>query len=97
MLAFLTVLTAKGWTEDFKILRQRAEEGDAEAQYMLGDRYLNGEGVTQDASEAVKWLRKAAEQGNDEAQFALGLTYFKGMGVSQDYAEAAKWLRKAAE
>jgi len=40
-----------------------AEQGDAEAQYNLGVRYANGEGVPEDYKEAVKWFRKAAEQG----------------------------------
>jgi len=44
-------------------LRKAAEQGDAEAQYNLGVRYANGEGVPEDYKEAVKWFRKAAEQG----------------------------------
>ena len=43
--------------------RKAAEQGDADAQCMLGVAYENGRGVKQDASEAVWWYRKAAEQG----------------------------------
>ena len=78
-------------------LLERAEMGDAEAQYNLGDTYANGIGVTKDDEEAVKWYRKAAEQGHAEAQFSLGLMYAFGEGVAKDLEEAVKWYRKAAE
>ena len=32
--------------------------------------YYNGQGVTQDDSEAVRWLRKAAEQGDANVKTA---------------------------
>ncbi len=44
-------------------LGQRAEEGDAAAQYMLGLSYLGGSGIEQNYAEAAKWLRLAALQG----------------------------------
>ena len=42
-------------------LRTRAERGDVVAQLLLGDMYDNGEGVAQDAVEAVRWYRLAAD------------------------------------
>ncbi len=77
--------------------RPLAEQGNANAQFMLGLMYYKGGGVPQDHARAVKWYRKAAAQGVAEAQFNLGLIYAHGRGVPQDYAEAAKWYRKAAE
>ncbi|MCD7722112.1 MAG: hypothetical protein LUI09_07790 [Prevotellaceae bacterium] len=77
-------------------LRRDAEQGDAEAQYALGFRYYNGDGVTQSYSEAVKWFTKAAAQGEDMAQFVLGGCYVGGYGVAQDVEEGVKWWRKAA-
>ena len=44
-------------------LRARAERGDAEAQFMLGERHFLGKGVPQNEREAAKWYRLAAEQG----------------------------------
>jgi len=41
-------------------IRASAEQGDADAQALLGAMYFNGKGVTQDYKEAVKWYRKAA-------------------------------------
>ena len=90
--------TARG---DFKkaveIIRPLAGQGNASAQYSLGDMYIYGAGVPQDFAEAVKWYRKAAEQGNARAQHDLGFMYDQGRGVPQDYTEAVKWYRKAAE
>ena len=40
-----------------------AEQGHASAQFNLGNRYANGEGVPQDYAVAMKWYRLAAEQG----------------------------------
>lgn len=48
-------------------LRQRAEKGNTKAQNNLGSMYLQGRGVGQNYSEAMKWYRKAAEQGLDVA------------------------------
>jgi TPR repeat protein len=44
-------------------LRPLAEQGDAKAQFALGNLYYFGQGTLQDYVEAVKWFRKAAEQG----------------------------------
>ncbi|MDP2786498.1 MAG: caspase family protein [Pseudomonadota bacterium] len=74
-----------------------AKQGDAKAQYNLGNMYNEGLGVRKDATEAVKWYRKAAEQGNAEAQYNLGIMYTNGRGVRQDATEAVDWYRKAAE
>ena len=80
-----------------ELLRSRAEQGNAQAQFNLGLRYAMGQGVPQDAQEAVKWYRKAAEQGDAQGQISLGVMYRSGVGVPQDYQEALKWYRKAAD
>ena len=54
-------------------LRLAAEQGHADAQNYLGDRYWTGEGVPQDYAEAVHWYRLAAYQGVAEAQYFLGV------------------------
>ena len=79
-------------------LLERAERGDVEAQFALGELRWDGtEDLAKDRAEAFQWYRKAAEQGYAEAQNNLGLAYFYGEGVTKDYAEAVKWLRKAVE
>ena len=77
-------------------LRQRAEQGDVNAQYNLGDMYENRRGVPQDYREAVRWYRAAADQGHSEAQNYLGFMYQEGRGVAQDHVQAYLWFDLAA-
>ena len=73
-----------------------AEQGTADAQTRLGNRYYYGDGVEQDYQKAVEWYTRAAEQGNTEAQTWLGNRYYYGDGVEQDYQKAAEWFTRAA-
>ena len=77
--------------------QEKAEQGDANAQFMLGNMYRQGKGVSQDYKQAVSWYRKAADQGLAKAQLMLGVMYYEGRGVTQDYKQAVSWYRKAAE
>jgi TPR repeat protein len=83
--------------KQFLEIKPKAEQGNAQAQSLLGIFYYKGISVEKDCAEAVKWFRKAAEQGNAQAQSLLGLNYYQGTGVEKDYAEALRWYRKAAE
>jgi len=80
-----------------KNIVKHAEQGNANAQNLVGEMYFLGKGVKQDYQEAAKWYRKAAEQGDANAQYNLGFMYENGQGVIQDRKEAAKWYRMAAE
>jgi hypothetical protein len=66
-------------------------------QNTLGVRYLDGDGVAADKTEAVKWFRKAAEQGLAEAQYNLALWSARGEGTVKDMTAAVRWHRRAAE
>ena len=50
-----------------------AEQGNAEAQVLLGKMYLTGRGVLKDPHAAVKWSKAAAEQGNNQAIYEQDL------------------------
>lgn len=78
-------------------LRLPAEQGNPDAQNILGTMYSKGQGVPRDYGEALNWRRLAAEQRNAQAQFNLGFMFEKGQGVARDYAGALKWYRRAAE
>ena len=74
-----------------------AKAGNARAQMLVADCYLNGtNGVKKNYKEAVKWYRLAAEQGVAEAQFNLGVCYYFGEGVAKNKATAIRWWKKAA-
>lgn len=77
-------------------LTARAESGDADAQWLLGDRYQRGIDVEQDYTAAAEWYRKASGQGHAAAQYRLGLLYLTGQGVEPDRVRAETLLREAA-
>ena len=77
--------------------QQKADQGDADAQYRLGIAYDFGQGVPQDDSEAVTWYRQAADQGHAAAQYNLALMYRNGEGVPEDDTEAVARYRQAAD
>lgn len=54
-------------------LRQRAEAGDADAQFELGGIFDRADGVPRNLPAAVAWYERAALQGHAGARFALGL------------------------
>ena len=78
-------------------LLEQAEQGDAQAQYEVGRRFWNGDGVDQDHKQAADWFDRAARQGLAAAQCALGLCYERGDGVEQDMWQAAAWYQWAAQ
>jgi hypothetical protein len=81
----------------FGLLKPLAEDGNAEAQAIIGLMYALGQGVIQDSDEAVKWYRRAAEQGNADAQFNLAVIYYLGAGVEPNDKAAVKWYGLAAD
>lgn len=95
------LMPAKGATNELSAyhleLLEKAEKGDAEAQYKLGKIYHEGEGVAQDYEQAFNWYSNAAKQGHTDAQYRLGLMYDKGEGVDQDYTLAAEWYIKSTD
>ena len=78
-------------------LRQAAERGEASAQFIVATRYLDGEGVAQDVTQAAHWYQKAALAGLAPAQYRLATLFERGRGVPQDAATALVWYQRAAE
>ena len=72
-------------------LRKLADRGDADAQWQMGVRYHNGEGVPRDDAQAMQWFLRAAEQGHVIAQATLGAYYWAGRGVPQDLSKSYFW------
>ena len=78
-------------------LKSRAESGDAQAQYDLGSRYIDGLSVARDPKLATQWLEKAASQGLAPAQYRLGSLYRDGKGLRNDSKLAYSWFKRSAE
>lgn len=93
----LAAMQRGDYDEALREWRPSAEQGNASAQYNLGQLYREGLGVTQDYKEAEKWYRKAAQQGFRDAHYNLGFMYYEGYGVPQNYKEAMRWYLRAAE
>ena len=90
---------------DIQCVRNAAERGDVDAQFILGECYYKGEGVKQDYEQAAYWYRKSALQSANSAQrnFASPngdnvdakknnkqFEYKNGVGVKQEYMKTAK-------
>lgn len=56
--------------EETAHLLKLAEQGDANAQFKVGQMYEKGIGVTKDISEAQQWYQKASEQNYPKARLA---------------------------
>ena len=69
-----------------------AEQGHAEAQYLLSTMLDAGQGSTRDEAAAGLWERKAAEQGHAYAQANLSFRYYS----AHEFAEAFNWCERAA-
>lgn len=76
-------------------IRLRAYKGDAEAQYLMGMYYLNGDGVDSNPEIAVHWLRLSAMQDYRPAQRQLAECYSLGVGVGANDDAAYYWYEKA--
>lgn len=61
----------QGHTQPQVNLRTMAENGYAEAQYNLGKMLAQGQGISQDLTEAAHWLQAAAAQGHVDAKIWL--------------------------
>ena len=89
---------ANAQVKDINSVREKAKNGDAQSQYLLGWCYGTGNaGLSQDYNMAATWLEKSAAQGYEAAQYFLGWCYYYGRGVNKDYSQAVYWYEKAAK
>ena len=94
---FLVPFLAFAQAPDLKALKARAEKGDAEAQYILGELHTNGGSAALNFIEAFHWSGKAAAQGHVKAQYRQAALYFDGQGAQRDLPKATELFKKAAE
>lgn len=72
--------------------RGPAIQGNADAQFNLGQAYKLGRGVPVDLIQAEEWYRKAAIQGHPQAEDNYGLALFQ----NNKRAQAVPWLERSA-
>lgn len=101
MCIFLAVFTISIYGQNHKNAadyRTDAINGNAIAQFYLGQSYFRGWGIKPDTIQAVYWWRKSAEQGDPTAQNNMGVAYSNGWGnLTQNKETAIYWYKKAAE
>ena len=76
-----------------KLLRSKANNGDALAQYKLGLYWIKKE---KNYLKAATWFKLAAVQDLKEAQYSLGILYDTGFGLKKDENQAFLWYHAAA-
>ena len=80
-LAAWTLCAVASAEVDLPALDEKAQGGDAQAQYALGVIYYMGDGVKKDSVKAAQYFLKAAEQGDERAQYFLEVVYMRGEGA----------------
>jgi TPR repeat protein len=78
------------------LLQRAADQGSAEAQYLLASLYRKGRGVVADDIRATQLLRQAGENRLLAAEIEYAIALFNGKGVHKDEAGAARLFLKAA-
>ncbi len=77
-------------------LEDLADEGDAEAQYKIGTRYISGNGVKKNVKRAIEFFNKSAAQDYTRSLYILGKLYWDGIYIKKNDGKAIEWFEKAA-
>lgn len=83
----------------FKLYLKAAQNGNAEAMFIVGGMYKQGYGTPINEGESFKWLYNAALGGHSskESERILGQSFISGTSVPQNYEEAIHWYELAAK
>lgn len=84
--------------EALQRLTKVANKGNANAQTILAEAYLKGQGVEKSEEKAIQWFEKAAAKGQPEAQYYLANYYFFGNSplIGKSYKKALDLYSKSA-
>lgn len=94
--AGLTAFNTEDYANAFELLKPLAEQGNAEAQCIIGNMYDLGLGLEKNILEAVEWYKKSSEQGYGVASNNLGTIFKLGReGIPVNQIESNKWYQKA--
>jgi len=82
----------QGTPEDiFRCRYQAAWQGVPLAQYLVGNMYLVGHGVSQSEAKAFRWFYQSARSGHRPAQLQISRMYEQGQGVIPSLVKAYAW------
>jgi len=73
------------------------KQHNADAAFLLGVAYAEGNIVPKELKKALFWYETAANLGDKDAMLATGWLYYKGEATEQDLEKAKMWFQKAAK
>jgi TPR repeat protein len=83
---------------NLQALQKKADSGDSEALYTIGQSYLYGwNNLVKDERKAFDYFIKSASKNNDKGQNALGVCYKYGNGTDKNLIKAVEYYTKAAD
>ena len=92
LVAGTAALAATNLAPDLQALQAKAQNGDPDAEFRLGEAYRFGRGVEADPEMAIMWYRRATAHGNIRASEELGFALF----AHGDRREAMPFIERAA-
>ena len=87
---------SNAWGDEILELMVKANDGDANACVLLGDKYREGDSTIQDYQSAKKWYEEAAEKGHADGQYSLAAMFAEGLGSEKNLLNAHMWANLAA-
>lgn len=97
LLLILLLLLGIANANNLSTIKQRANKGDAVAQYIVGVMYQQGKGVVKNKQTAIDWYSKAAKQDYILAQYSLIAMYDYGDGIEQNPEQAKYWYEQISK
>ena len=84
------------YVESVKWAKLAAEQGNADAMWVLALAYEHGRGVDEDVDSALKYYEQGAELGNAACQHSLGCYYLSGENLKNDNKKAFDLFQRSA-
>jgi TPR repeat protein len=81
----LQAFANQNYSETLALLKPLAEQGNAEAQCIIGNLYHLGLGIDQNIKEAIKWYLKSAQQG-----YPIAINNFKTICIMENIGKRYK-------
>lgn len=99
LLTTIVCTAAPVWSQEsspqemyFNQVKEKASQGDPDAQICLGDLYAIGLGTARDLDQKLSWYRSAEKQGDHHATLLLSELYMYGSGVPKDTRKGLSML-----
>jgi hypothetical protein len=98
LISFISNAQTNSVPFNLQALQKKADSGDSEALYTIGQSYLYGwNNLVKDERKAFDYFIKSASKNNDKGQNALGVCYKYGNGTDKNLIKAVEYYTKAAD